>query len=133
MVIRVHWFFLEPIIAKPIIRVFTWTHFSFFPYHGFQILIPQWNTFLNLVTYHLISSYLFFEICEISYSLPYMFHIFGWWFPCNKTVVSECKNVFFNIKQWHNNILSIHNNIFTLLFYCYLINHHIHSLDILNI
>ena len=78
-VIRVHWYnCFDSITAQPIIRVFTWNLFFIILYHGFQILLPKWNTCLNLVTYCFISSYLFFEGYKISYSLLNMFHIFGY-------------------------------------------------------
>ena len=87
-------YFVEPIKAQLIIRVcLTWTFFILF-YHIFQILLPQWNTCLNIFTYHFFPYYLFFESSKISYYLYNMFIFFWYWLPSNKIVGAQCKNLF---------------------------------------
>ena len=87
-------YFLEAIKAQPRIKVcFTWLFFIIL-YHSFQILLPQWNTCMNLVTYYLIHSYFFFEISIISYTLLNMVVLFWYWILCNKRLGALCNNNF---------------------------------------
>ena len=116
----VHWDNgFESIKYQPIIRVcFIWKWTFVILYHGFKILLLQWNTCLNLFTYDFVHSYLFLESSKISYSLLNMFHLFWYWLPCNKRISSQLDNVFSNIQYGHNPIWSIHTHCFP--FFCFL-------------
>ena len=101
--------------------------------NSFQILLPQWNNLLNIVTCNLISSYILFESCEISNSILNMFHLFGYRSPCTKMSrfwMQECLFLIHNI----DTIISDPSLTPPPFFVHYtLINYHKNSLGILNI